>query len=73
MGNCRRRGGEPGNVLAQRGDRGQHRRRRPRPRHLRGQATGLAIRGNTVIQDMTTGLNKPINMPRVDVTTVLRA
>jgi hypothetical protein len=31
------------------------------------QANGLAIRGNIVIQ--TTGLNKPINMPRVDVTT----
>ena len=33
------------------------------------QANGLAIRGNTVVQDMTTGLNGQINMPRIDVTT----
>ena len=32
-------------------------------------ANGLAIRGNTVVQDMTTGLNGQINMPRIDVTT----
>ncbi|HEX5776432.1 MAG TPA: right-handed parallel beta-helix repeat-containing protein, partial [Caulobacteraceae bacterium] len=32
------------------------------------QANGLAIRGNTVVQDMTTGLNGSINVPRIDVT-----